>query len=236
MLEDLVLRRTAELKTANEKLALMGRMTRHDLVNSLSVLSGWLELARESKDEAECKTNLGRAAEALDTMRAALEFAGEYERIGAKSPTWMELRKAFTSSKAGLPVEGIRFIDRLSDTEVYADPMLDKVFRNMVDNSLRHGGKVTTIAISAAVVGGNLTLTYEDDGKGLSDEDRQHLFEPGHGRHTGLGMYFARKVLEMTGISIEERGVRGSGAKFVITVPAAGFRPMTRTASDVVHG
>jgi hypothetical protein len=37
-------------------------------------------------------------------------------------------------------------------------------------------------------------------------------------------MYFARKVLGITGITIDERGVSGSGARFVITVPAGAFR------------
>ncbi len=223
-LEDLVRKRTEELREANERLALMGRMTRHDLVNALSILSGWLELARESEDDATCRVDLGRAIEAEGAMRAALEFAGEYERIGAHSPVWLNLRRSFALGATGFPLDKVKVTNRLPGVEVYADAMLDKVFRNLVDNSLRHGGTVSSITVSGEVVGGALVLTYEDDGQGVSDADRPHLFEQGHGKHTGLGMYFARKVLGITGITIEERGVRGSGARFVVTVPAGAFR------------
>ncbi|MCU0859486.1 MAG: HAMP domain-containing histidine kinase, partial [Thermoplasmata archaeon] len=75
------------------------------------------------------------------------------------------------------------------------------------------------ISISGDRVGDSLVLTYADDGRGISDKDRPHLFEPGYGKHTGLGMFFAKKVLEMTGMSIEEHGTSGSGVRFVITVP-----------------
>ncbi len=223
-LKELLQTRTAELNEANAKLALMSRMTRHDLVNDLSVLTGWLELAGDSKDMDECRTNLAHAADAGRTMRQAFEFAAEYERTGVQAPVWVNLKGAVSSAFSGFDLGGIEVDTRLPDCEVFADPMLGKVFRNLVDNSLRHGGTLHRISISGDEAGASLVLTYGDDGKGISDRDRPHLFEPGYGKHTGLGMFFARKVLEMTGISIEERGTNGSGARFVITVPSGKSR------------
>lgn len=229
-LQKLVEVRTAELNDANAKLALMSRITRHDLVNDLSVLSGWLEIASESKDMAECRANLGRAADAGRAMRIAFEFAAEYERIGAKAPVWVNLRTAFSSGVSGLVLGGAEVVDGLPDCEVHADPMLCKVFGNLVDNSLRHGGGIHKISVSGAPVDDSLVLEYEDDGTGISDKDRVHLFEPGYGRHTGLGLHFSKRVLDITGISIEERGKSGSGVRFVITVPPGKWRRVDGTA------
>jgi signal transduction histidine kinase len=218
-LRNLLKTRTAERDEANAKLALMSRMTRHDLVNDLAVLTGWLELAGESKDMDECRTHLAHAADSGRAMRQAFEFAAEYERIGVQAPVWVNVKDAVSSAFSGFDLVGIEIDNRLPDCEVLADSMLGKVFRNLVDNSLRHGGTIHRISISGDRVGDSLVLTYADDGRGISDKDRPHLFEPGYGKHTGLGMFFAKKVLEMTGMSIEEHGTSGSGVRFVITVP-----------------
>lgn len=223
-LEELVKDRTADLSLANEKLELMGKITRHDTINSLSVLSGWLELARDSEDVTTCKSSLEKARDAEGAMRRSLEFAGDYERVGARSPQWLFLRKSFSSGLEGMALEGISVSNGLPEIEVHADPMLDKVFRNLVDNSVRHGGAVHRIAVSAEVVGKELVIVYTDDGRGIAPEDRGQLFQLGFGRHTGFGLYFARKALGMTGISIDERGTAGTGARFVMTVPEGRFR------------
>jgi len=78
--------------------------------------------------------------------------------------------------------------------------------------------------ISASEEDGSLIVVVEDDGTGIEEKDRERLFDRGYGKHSGMGLFFSREVLQITGISIDERSLPGSGAKFVIVVPPGKWR------------
>lgn len=223
-LERTVQARTVELTRANEKLSLLGGLTRHDLINQLSILTGWLEIAKESRDPAETAAPIDKACESARVIRLNLEFIGQYEAIGLRSPEWVSAKHAWVTGKAGLERPEIVMTERLGGLEIYADAMLDKVFRNLIDNSIRHGGGVKRIGVSYAETKAGLRIVYEDDGVGISDEDRPRLFKRASGMQKGYGLYMAAKVLEITGMSIEEVGAGLKGARFEIIVPKGGYR------------
>lgn len=113
-------------------------------------------------------------------------------------------------------------MDRL---EIFADPLLEKVFGNLVDNSLRHGERVKHITFSSVQMGsGDIAIVFEDDGIGIRDTDKERIFEKGFGKHTGLGLFLSREILAITDLSIRETGVYGKGARFEILVPEGKFR------------
>ena len=63
---------------------------------------------------------------------------------------------------------------------------------------------------------------YEDDGVGISAENKSKLFTEGFSTSgsTGFGLFLIKKMMEVYGWSIAEEGEPGNGAKFVITIPA----------------
>ena len=105
------------------------------------------------------------------------------------------------------------------DLEVYADPLLEKVFENLIDNSLRHGEHVRHIIVNYEKRGTGLVLMYRDDGTGVTATDKERIFEKGFGKNTGLGLFLTREILSITGLSITECGLYGSGVLFDILVP-----------------
>jgi len=57
---------------------------------------------------------------------------------------------------------------------------------------------------------------------GLLDTDthlRQHLFQKGFGKSTGLGLYLIRKICEVYGWAVQEKGQPGEGVYFEFTIP-----------------
>ena len=223
-LENMVSERTAELKDANEKLTLLGDVTRHDLLNQLSVLVGWLELAHDSRPNQMAGEEINRALESAAIIRENLEFTADYERIGLRSPVWVNAKHAFLLGVARFKLNGTRVSSELDTLEIYADPMIDKVFMNLIDNSLKHGGQVTRIGVRWEKTSDGLTVMYEDDGCGVPEKHRASLFERGAGDHTDLGLFMVKKVLSITGITIEENGAPGKGVRFEMRVPNGKFR------------
>ena len=67
-----------------------------------------------------------------------------------------------------------------------------------------------------------LQLVYEDDGVGISVDNKAQLFKEGFstGGSTGYGLFLTRKMIEVYGWQIQETGEPGKGAKFVISIPA----------------
>jgi signal transduction histidine kinase len=103
--------------------------------------------------------------------------------------------------------------------------MLGKVFYNLLENSVKHGGK-PIIASFCCQDGddGDLLVTYEDNGIGIPESDKSHIFERGFGRGTGLGLFLSREILAITGITIVENGELGKGARFEMRIPNGTFR------------
>jgi len=115
-------------------------------------------------------------------------------------------------------------VDR-PDLEILADPLFLKVFYNLIDNSLRYAGEgLQKIRVESQRSDDGLVITYTDDGVGVPDGDKKHLFERGFGKNTGFGLFLSREILSITGITIDETGTFGKGAEFTLRVPPGMYR------------
>ncbi|MGQ9586838.1 MAG: PAS domain S-box protein [Thermoplasmata archaeon] len=212
------------LKLANEKLQLLGSVTRHDALNQLSVLAGWLEIARGAPGSETVAEYLEKMKTSVDAIRNQLEFTADYEKMGLSEPAWVNAEDAFRRGVSGLGFEGVTVTCKLGGLEVFADPMLDKVFHNLLDNSLRHGKRVSEIKVHFKESRSGLTIVYEDNGIGIPDNEKKLIFHPGRGKHTGYGLFMVNSILGITGLSAEETGTPGEGARFEIHVPPSKYR------------
>jgi PAS domain S-box-containing protein len=212
------------LALASRKLNLMSGITRHDILNQLTVLSGYLELALGKVTDPEVISHISRAQKAGATIQRQIAFTREYEDLGVRSPVWQQLSDIARSAALQLAVSTISFEIPDEHIELYADPLLVKVFYNLFDNARQHGDAVTRIRISHRRSETGLIITIADNGSGISLRDKQHIFERGFGKNTGLGLFFSKEILSITGMSIRETGSPGEGARFEIAVPEEAFR------------
>jgi signal transduction histidine kinase len=108
--------------------------------------------------------------------------------------------------------------------EVFADPMLDRVFANLIENAARHGKTVSKVVITYRIRDDGLSICVEDDGQGVPETEKERIFAYGIGTESGLGLFLVREILSITGMTIQETGTPGKGARFVIHVPPDGYR------------
>jgi len=112
-----------------------------------------------------------------------------------------------------------------ASVEIYADSLFYTVIYNPHENAVRHGGHVTNIRItSAEQSAGAFTIIVQDDGMGIRNEEKKRIFERGYGKNTGLGLTLSREILAVTGITLSENGIPGSGARFEIRIPPSAWR------------
>jgi PAS domain S-box-containing protein len=216
-----------ELLQARKKLNLLSSITRHDILNQVTVLLLNIDTVKDAITDPEVRTLLDVQENATKNIQHQIEFARDYENLGGKAPQWMNIDQIFSHLLPIMGTYGITFVSPDQDIEVYADPLLERVFYNLVNNSIQHGEHVSTIRIEYTTDSDGLIVSYHDNGVGIPESGKQNIFERGVGRHTGLGLFLAKEILEITGMTIRETGTFGSGARFEIKVPEGKFRYKT---------
>lgn len=103
---------------------------------------------------------------------------------------------------------------------------LNQVFLNLLDNAARAVGENGRIEIKAEQDNGALQVTVADSGPGVSDADRERIFQPfvttrAPGEGTGLGLSIAQQVVQQHGGTIEVDRSPLGGALFTVRVPIA---------------
>jgi signal transduction histidine kinase len=227
MHEDITEQRQAEeaLRAVNRKLNLLSGITRHDINNQMTVLMGYLAILKKKQSDPTLSVHIQKATISAEQISAMIRFSKEYESIGVNAPTWQDCRTLAATAAKQAPIGNIMVKNDLpAGTEVLADPLVVKVFYNLMDNAVRHGGKITTIRFSVEEHDGDRVVVCEDDGDGVVAEEKEKIFERGFGKNTGLGLALAREILDITGITIRETGEPGKGARFDMTVPKGMWR------------
>ena len=207
-----------------QKMGLMTSIVRHDILNQLTILRGYLMIAREMSVVPEMQ-------EALETVDAAAEkiqyqtlFTREYQTIGSSSPRWQGLPAVIRKADASLKPHRLTVAVEVDEIECYADPLLERIFYNLIENTLRHAPDATMVRVTSCITPQALEIVYEDDGPGVPAALKETIFLQGYGQNTGLGLFLVREILSITGISLAEEGVEGEGARFVIRVPHGSHR------------
>jgi PAS domain S-box-containing protein len=208
------------LCVSNKKLTLLSSITRHDINNQLTILMGYLTLLEKKQPDPSSNEYFMKVSTAAKRISAMVKFTKEYEEIGVHAPAWQDCRTLVYTAVKQAPLGKIVVKNDLpAGTEVFADPLVVKVFYNLVDNAVRYGGKITTIRFSALESGDDHLIVCEDDGDGIVAADKGKIFDRGFGKNTGLGLALSREILDITGITIRETGEPGKGARFEMTVP-----------------
>ena len=226
ILRDVTERKRAEdaIELANKKLNLMNNITRHDILNTITGLLGCVDMAKAAPSPAEREQLLSDIKDLTRIIQRQIAFTKEYQEVGVHLPLWQNVTVVLTRMLQNFEAASPEIIVELERVEVYADPLLEKVFYNLVDNAIRYGEKITLIRFYSEVTESGLSIICEDDGAGIPCEQKHLVFERGVGRNTGMGLFLTREILGITGISIAENGEFGRGARFEMQIPRGTYR------------
>jgi len=238
VLRDFTDRKRAEeaIVLANKKLNLLNNITRHDILNTITALLGCVDMANVTKVPAEREELLGQIKELTRIIQRQIEFTRAYQSIGVHAPSWQNLGEVLNRVIVNFAGSGILFAREIENTEVYADPLLEKVFYNLIDNAIRYGEHIRTVRFYYQISDVGLTLICEDDGIGIPDAEKVQIFEQGVGKNTGMGLFLTREILLITGITIRENGRFGQGARFEMLIPNGAFRFVRETKDEKREG
>ncbi|MBE0518966.1 MAG: response regulator [Thermoplasmata archaeon] len=206
------------LRQANKKLELMTHLIKHDTFNQLNTIIGYADLARKGDPEMVKKAN-DRIVTASKIIMMQLEFSSSYQETVSGVPVWTSLREVIDSSILAMQKPDVEFVISVNDIEIRSDYALDRVFRNLIEDSITHGGHISMISIECIESDVGYDIIYADNGIGVPLDEKERIFERGFGTGTGYGLFLSREILNVSGMTIKEDGVPGKGARFVIHIP-----------------
>jgi two-component system, NarL family, sensor histidine kinase BarA len=213
------------LRSANQKLNLLGTITRHDILNQLTVITGALDLIEGEGDrDPEHARLYDLIHRSVVTIHKQISFTRVYEQMGTEDPIWSLTSSIINKATDEISLAGVRVEDRTGPLEILADPMIDRVIVNLMENAVRHGGHVTHITLDFQIQGDHGLLLIQDNGRGVAAGEKEKIFDRGYGSNTGLGLFLVREILAITGFTIRETGTSGMGACFSITIPPGYWR------------
>lgn len=225
---DISERKNAEvaIQLANKKLNLLTSITRHDINNQLLALQEYLALMEYQPPDPEMMRYVHNAVTAAKHISSIIAFTHEYESIGVNSPLWHECHALVETAAKRIPAGQITVKNDLPPgDEIFADPLIATVCQNLIDNAVRHGSrKISTLRFFNATHNGTYVIVCEDDGVGIAASEKENIFQRGVGTNTGMGLFLAREILNISGITIRENGEQGKGARFEIAVPEGRYR------------
>lgn len=219
------------------KLASLGRLTAniaHEIRNPLSAINHAAELliedTRQSSSEMRLLQIIHDNTQRLDRMVQDVLKLNRRDRALRETFAVVDYLRTFVGQFAEIEKvpDGVIVINAEIDPEVVFDRShLNQIMWNLCRNALRYCRKESgsiALGVRPATRGGSIELSVSDDGPGVADALRGHLFEPFFttaSSGTGLGLYIAREICEANGASLDYLERAGGGAQFSILFKGA---------------
>jgi len=209
---------------AQKKIAMLSSVTRHDILNQVTVirmLFDIMEMTGEVDPASDTWEQLTKINESALAIERQIVFTRDYEDLGSQPPAWQNIGEMVDRvAQSSDEFSALTVTCTCRNIVVYADLMLERVVHELFTNAVLHGGDVTAVTVSCTTTPeGNAVITVSDDGAGIADDQKEKIFSRGIGMKTRYGLYLAREILSVTGITIRETGIVGTGAVFSLTVP-----------------
>ncbi len=231
----------------SHQLTLLGQFTAgfmHEFNNPLAIVAGRLEvLLEERKEDAALCADLEQMlketrymSNIASTLLQSLRRERGGEVFEAAAP-----RKALEDALAALGpsarTQGVEVVEEISEAPRVDVPehVIGEVVRVLLSNALRalegqDGGLIWVRIEPYRTAGASVVIRVEDNGPGVPESLRAHLFEPfisqrGRGERVGLGLglFLAASLLDMYDGRIRYEMRYGGGASFVVELPPARF-------------
>ena len=229
----------------SHQLTLLGQFTAgfmHEFNNPLAIVAGRLEvLLDERKEDATLCADLEqmlKEARYMGKIAGTLLQALRRERGGEvfeSSIPEKAMEEALEALRPSTEAHGVRVVEKFGEAPRVDVPehVVCEVVRGLMSNALEalKGREDATIWAQIEpyrTAGAHVLVRIEDNGGGVPEGIRNHLFEPfatqSSGRERlGLGLFLAASLLDMYDGRIRYEDRAGGGASFILELPPARF-------------
>lgn len=221
-----------------EAWAEMARQVAHEVKNPLQPMRMAAQLLQRARAENDPRAEAVAdrlARTVLEQTQALDRIAGDFRAFAGVAPAqrtpvrlddWLhELRDQCEGLFAGKPLQ-LLLRAGAGDVQVALDSStMARVFVNLVQNAIEAAPAGVVVTLASRRDGDRAVVEVGDDGPGVPEAARQHLFEPyftTKSSGTGLGLAICRRLVEAHGGTLQLLGSRPGETVFALRLPLAG--------------
>ncbi|WP_332897322.1 ATP-binding protein [Haladaptatus sp. CMSO5] len=236
-------RQRGELEQQTNRLVILNRLLRHEVLNSVTVIRGYATMSRDEHSGVQnvIEKRLTAIERTIDEVKYLTRRAGQTDGSMERIDIEQSLQQSVKAVTDRHPEARITIKSIPEHAKVVADEQLVQVFTHLLENAVVHGHDETP-TVEVVVTRNSVRVSVRDDGPGLP-ESQQALLETAAIEEfddptTGFGLKIVRLLVENYRGTIEtESGARGT--KVTIALPraneaAAGLEP-SKTGGDTVR-
>jgi two-component system OmpR family sensor kinase len=185
------------------QLEYLNHYLRHEVLNEAQKINGFASVVTQRTDvDDETHKYLDTISHSsqeiatfIKSIRAILD-ASEHKPdlavVDVRSVLETEIKKLQqVHSSIDITIEGPK------EAPIVAGDLLNRVFRNLFENAIKHNQKGVSIAVSVESVQDMVIVSVRDDGTGIETEDRDSIFEPPASGHHGYGLYLTQNLVQI---------------------------------------
>jgi signal transduction histidine kinase len=238
--------RLAEMRRIDEARGELIALVTHELRTPLAVVRAYTELlaedpplepGRESRDPARraqraawhdaALAQVERLDRLVDSILQSVRIVPDVPAAVVPTDVEDEIREVADSVE---PLVRQHNLDIQPGVRLHAladPPRLRQILEHLIENAVKYAPPETTITIDRQLVEGWVRIGVTDQGPGVPEEWRERIFEPYARRDThtargsGIGLYAAKRLGESMGARLWCEPVDPTGARFVVSLPAA---------------
>jgi signal transduction histidine kinase len=228
-----------KLEESNEDLRNFATVASHDLKEPLRMINSYTKILNKrynSLFDEGAKEFMGYIVDGVSRMEGLLNGLLDYSRVSISEGNTKVLN---TQDIVDLALGNLRFAvdDKNATVKINARKLpqikgnhvqLIQLFQNLIGNGIKFQGKAKPeITIDCRKKRGFFLFTVKDNGIGISETDKDKIFEMFRRLHnkdeyegTGIGLATCKKIVERHGGEIWVESEPGHGSTFFFTLPA----------------
>lgn len=196
-----------------------------DIDSLLSSIEFLQKRSLEFSNIGQIKENVQLAQLECNQIAQVTNFFAQYHDHDSNLSEWQNISWVFNTIFQNNKISDIKIYNHIEeDIEIYADIMLPQILLILLNYSIQYNDIVQTVKLCSNKMNDSLIITYEDDGKGIRNTEKNCIFDRNFKGKYGSNFFLVKEILSMTEILIRETGKEEDGVKFEIIIPSGRYR------------
>jgi signal transduction histidine kinase len=212
----------------------------HELRTPLAVVMGYAETLAKNVEYLDAEQVVNISARTRDAGRRLARLIGDLFDLAQADRGSLRVSLYPTSVERVLEQASFEARSTKHELQVVCDPdlppvladrdRLNQVVLNLVSNAERYSPEGTTVRLAATHEEGEIAISVEDEGIGISPEARQRIFERFYRAEDpqkrtvgglGVGLFLVKEICDRMNATIEVDSTPGKGSRFTVKLPVA---------------
>jgi len=210
----------------------------HEMRTPLTILLGYIRLLKEGARDATLSRQLDHMLKSAERLLDSLNNILRMVELEQTQPTLTKestdiadiVRRVAESMSPDAIGKQLSVQLELEPSVVVCDAYrIESVVEELLSNAIKYTPQGGSVRVRTSTSNGSVHIEVEDTGSGIAPKDMERIFDKfyiahdvnSHARGLGIGLYLAKRIVELHGGRIWAESEVGRGSTFHVELPRA---------------